>query len=175
MGFSRQEYWSGLPFPSPGDFPHPGTEPGSPALQEDSLPTEPLRLPSECRNLGLIPELGRSPGEGNDNPLQYSCLENSTDRGAWLAIVHWIAKSQTWQEFSVVSSGANRDGTSDLACSCSASMCQVCPFNICMCLFPLWFWCNQLYESCYPLCSTFTNGIGSHYNISDSRTTQASF
>ena len=40
MGFSRQEYWSGLPFPSPGDLPNPGIEPGSPALQADSLPTE---------------------------------------------------------------------------------------------------------------------------------------
>ena len=37
MGFSRQEYWSGLPFPSPGDLPDPGIEPGSPALQADSL------------------------------------------------------------------------------------------------------------------------------------------
>ena len=37
MGFSRQEYWSGLPFPSPGDLPDPGMEPRSPALQEDSL------------------------------------------------------------------------------------------------------------------------------------------
>ena len=41
MGFSRQEYWSGLPFPSPGDLPDPGIEPGSPALQADSLPTAP--------------------------------------------------------------------------------------------------------------------------------------
>ena len=40
MGFSRQEYWSGLPFPSPGDLPHPGIEPGSPALQADALPSE---------------------------------------------------------------------------------------------------------------------------------------
>ena len=40
MGFSRQECWSGLPFPSPGDFPDPGSEPGSPALQAGSLPTE---------------------------------------------------------------------------------------------------------------------------------------
>ena len=40
MGFSRQEYWSGLPFPSPGGLPNPGTEPGSPALQADSLWTE---------------------------------------------------------------------------------------------------------------------------------------
>ena len=42
MEFSRQEYWSGLPSPSPGDLPDPGIEPGSPALQADSLPSEPL-------------------------------------------------------------------------------------------------------------------------------------
>ena len=41
MEFSRQEYWSGLPFPSPGDVPDPGIEPGSPALQAASLPSEP--------------------------------------------------------------------------------------------------------------------------------------
>ena len=41
MGFSRQEYWSGLPFPSPGDLPNPGIEPRSPALQADALPAEP--------------------------------------------------------------------------------------------------------------------------------------
>ena len=40
MGFSRQEYWSGLPFPSPGDLPDPGIEPRSPALQADALPSE---------------------------------------------------------------------------------------------------------------------------------------
>ena len=43
MGLSRQEYWSGLPFPSPGDLPNPGIEPGSPTLQAESLPTEPQR------------------------------------------------------------------------------------------------------------------------------------
>ena len=42
MEFSRQEYWSGLPFPTPGDLPDPGIEPGSPTLQADSLPFEPL-------------------------------------------------------------------------------------------------------------------------------------
>ena len=44
---------------------------------------------------GLIPELGRSPGEGNGNPLQYSCLENPMDRGAWWATVHRVPKSWT--------------------------------------------------------------------------------
>ena len=47
--------------------------------------------------LGSIPGLGRSPGEGNGNPLQYSCLENSMDRGAWWATVHGVAKSWTGQ------------------------------------------------------------------------------
>ena len=40
MGFSRQEYWSGVPFPSPEDLPNPGIKPGSPALQADTLPSE---------------------------------------------------------------------------------------------------------------------------------------
>ena len=44
---------------------------------------------------GCIPGWGRSPGKGNGNPLQYSCLENSMDRGAWWATVHGVAKSQT--------------------------------------------------------------------------------
>ena len=44
---------------------------------------------------GLIPGLGRSPGEGNGNPLQYSCLENPMDRGAWWATVHGVTKSRT--------------------------------------------------------------------------------
>ena len=43
MGFSRQEYWSGLPFPSPGDLPNPRIEPGSPALQADALTSEPAK------------------------------------------------------------------------------------------------------------------------------------
>ena len=46
-------------------------------------------------DLASIPGLGRSPGEGNGNPLQYSCLENSMDRGAWWATVHGVAKSGT--------------------------------------------------------------------------------
>ena len=47
MGFSRQEYWSGFPFPSPGDLPDPGIEPKSPALQADALPSEPPGKPQE--------------------------------------------------------------------------------------------------------------------------------
>ena len=48
-----------------------------------------------ARDPGLNPGLGRSPGEGNGDPLQYSCLENSMDGGAWQATVHGVTKSQT--------------------------------------------------------------------------------
>ena len=44
---------------------------------------------------GSIPGLGRSPGEGNGNPLQYSCLENPMEGGAWKATVHWVTESDT--------------------------------------------------------------------------------
>ena len=53
------------------------------------------RLAYNVGDLGSIPGSGRSTGEGNDNPLQYSCLENSMDRGAWRATVHRVAKSWT--------------------------------------------------------------------------------
>ena len=49
-------------------------------------------LPANAGEVGSIPGLGRSPGEGNGNPLQYSCLGNPMDRGAWWAIVHGVAK-----------------------------------------------------------------------------------
>ena len=89
-GFPRQEYWSGLPFLCPGDLPDPGIEPGSPALQANSLLCKPPGKPhfilvvcicwgfpggasgkeaaciaGELRDTGSIPGLGRSPGEGN--------------------------------------------------------------------------------------------------------------
>ena len=53
------------------------------------------------RDLGSIPGLGRSPGEGNGNPLQYSCLENSMDRGAWWATVHGIAESNVTEQLTL--------------------------------------------------------------------------
>ena len=49
----------------------------------------------DVKGVGLTPGLGRSPGRGHGNPLQYSCLENPRDRGAWQAIVHRVTKSQT--------------------------------------------------------------------------------
>ena len=49
----------------------------------------------DTRDVGSVPGSGRSPGEGNDNPLQYSCLEKSMDRGAWWATVHVGVKNWT--------------------------------------------------------------------------------
>ena len=61
-------------------------------------------------DLGSIPGLGRSPGEGNGNPLQYSCLENLMDGGAWWATVHGVAKSRTWlSDFTHTHIGPNDD------------------------------------------------------------------
>ena len=48
--------------------------------------------PANAGDAGVIPGSGRSPGEGNDNQLQYSCLGNSMDKGAWLSIVHGVAE-----------------------------------------------------------------------------------
>ena len=85
MEFSRQEFWSGLPFPSPGDLPDPGVKPRASSLQADSLPTELQGSPdgkeSACNagDLSSVPGWGRSPGEGNGYPFQYSGLENSMD------------------------------------------------------------------------------------------------
>ena len=55
----------------------------------------PLASAGDIRDAGSIPELVRSPGEGNGNLFQYSCLENPMDRGAWWATVHRVARSQT--------------------------------------------------------------------------------
>ena len=57
-------------------------------------------LPANAGDAGSIPKLGRSPGEGNNNPLQYSCLGNPMDRGAWRATVHQVTKeSNTTERF----------------------------------------------------------------------------
>ena len=65
---------------------HLGITPGSSTGKEPSC---------NAGELGSIPGLGRSPGEGNGNPLQYFCLENPIDREAWWATVHGVAKSRT--------------------------------------------------------------------------------
>ena len=94
MGFSRQEYWSGLLFPSPGDLPDPGINPGllhcRQILYLLGFPggSDGKESAHNVGDLSLIARLGRSPGEGNSNPLQYSGLENPMD-----CKVHGVTKS----------------------------------------------------------------------------------
>ena len=68
-----------------------------PTSRAHGFPRSSVGKESACNagDLGSIPGSGRSPGEGNGNPLQYSCLENPMDREAWWVIVHGVAKSQT--------------------------------------------------------------------------------
>ena len=79
------DYWEG----PPGRLPPP------PCFLGGAVP---MSLPASAggaRDTGLVPGLGRSPGEGKGYPLQDSCLENSTDRGVWRVTVHEVVKSQT--------------------------------------------------------------------------------
>ena len=64
-------------------------------LPVSSLVKNPPANSRDAVDMGSIPESGRSPGGGNGNPLQYSCLENPMDRGAWQATVHGVTKIQT--------------------------------------------------------------------------------
>ena len=90
MGFSRQEYWSRVPLPSPIDlrgyklvsFCFPGGSGGKESTCSEG-------------NLDSIPGLGRSSGGGHSNPLQYSCLENPRDGGAWWAAVYGVTQNRT--------------------------------------------------------------------------------
>ena len=69
--------------------------PGTWLLLVPSLVAQMVKNLPAMWDLGSIPGLGRSPGEGNGNPLPYSCLRNPRDRGAWQDTVHWVAKSRT--------------------------------------------------------------------------------
>ena len=72
MGFSRQEYWSGLPFPSPGDIPDPGIEPRSPTLQADALTSEPPGKPNNSKICMEIQETLNSQNSlGNEQSWRY--------------------------------------------------------------------------------------------------------
>ena len=66
----------------------------------------------DAGDMGSIPESGRSPGEGHGNPLQYSCLENPVDRGAWQATVHRTAES--WTQLKQLNTNKNKVAKYDL-------------------------------------------------------------
>ena len=94
MGFSRQEYWSGLPFPSPGDLPDPGIGPRSPTLQADALTSAPPGKPLNTRIQVLTSKIsreerkpggrkkGKEAGEGGRKGWPYRCLLPPTDTQA---------------------------------------------------------------------------------------------
>ena len=100
MAFYRQEYQSELTFPPSGDLPNPGIKPVSLVSTALQVPHGSDGKESACqaKDLGLISGSGRSLGEGNGNPLQYSCLENSMDRGAWKGFSAWGHKESDMTE-----------------------------------------------------------------------------
>ena len=83
MGFSRQEYWSGLPFPSPADLPDPGIEPGSPALEADALTSEP---PGKIQGVGWVVKA----------VYCVSCCNFSTQ---WCVLGSFHGATQAWSSF----------------------------------------------------------------------------
>ena len=91
----------------------------------------------DTRNTGSIPGSGRSPGEGNGNPLQCSCLKNSMDRGAWQATVHAVPKNSVQFSHSVVSDSLQRHGLQHTRLPCPSPPPRVCS-NSC----PLSQWCH---------------------------------
>ena len=82
-------------------------------------------------DLGLIPGSRRSPGEGNGNPLQYSCLENPMDRGAWWATVHRVTRSWTWLWNFILSVGLCSAGMAFLSLHSNG---YIFPFLLCFSL-----------------------------------------
>ena len=118
MEFYRQGFWSGLPFPSPVDLFNPGIKPRSPALQVDSLSTEPPGKPTL-----------RSKKGGSRN-----CLENSRDGRVWWAAVYGVAQSRTGLKR--LSSSSK---WSNLTCHCfdfyKSATKEKTPLYFCICLF----------------------------------------
>ena len=89
-------------------------------------------LPDNVRDTGPIPGSERSPGERNGNPLQSSCLENSMDRGPWLATIHGVTKSQTW-----LSLHTHKHTHAKLTLSLSSLQPESFCFNSCTSLSPV--------------------------------------
>ena len=86
MRFSKQEYWHGLPFPSPEDLPNPGIEPGSPALQADSLPPKP---PGKSMLLTRVSNPITQTGIADNKTLKFSSLK--TLKGTFIYTLLWAA------------------------------------------------------------------------------------
>ena len=110
MEFSRQEYWSGLPFPSPGDLPNPGIEPGSPALQADALPSEPPGKPSSLitQLIGKLGETGpmisntsrhtQPSAGGTEEAVEWCMGAGLTCQNLKPERARWTEEMQSWPE-----------------------------------------------------------------------------
>ena len=88
-------------------------------------------------DLGSIPGLGRSPGEGKGNPLHYACLENPMDEGAWSATVHGVTKSRTWlSDFSLLEVRISAcEFWGDTNIQIIAALCVLCVcVRVCLCM-----------------------------------------
>ena len=157
MEFSRQEYWSRLPFSIPGDLPDLESNLCLLCLlhlQVDSLPLYHLGGPyvviknplPNAGDAGSIPELGKSPGEGNSNWLQYSCLANSKDRGVLQATVQFSSVTKSCPTLCTLEMQHAR-------LPCPSPSPGICP-NSC----PLGLWCHPTISSLsspYPPASVF--------------------
>ena len=94
MGFPRQEYWSGLPLPSPGDLPNPEIEPGSPALQADSLPFEPLWQKLRVKLRTPHPQLRAYVTQTmRQSPIQEIFLTKQKQKARF-----WVEESRSWKK-----------------------------------------------------------------------------
>ena len=100
--FSRQEYWSGLPFPSPGDLPYPGIKPRSPALQADALPSEPPGKHFQEGRSGQIWQILQGGDARGDMtmPMTFSAKKALV---AWCGHFYWDDRDRSW-------SGLSREG-----------------------------------------------------------------
>ena len=94
IGFSRQECWSELPFPSPGDLPNPGMEPGSPALQSDSLLCKPQGKLSQTISPGSLAFTFRTLDTG---PFEFSVMPKKKGKRKWQICVEKIV-SRYWRQ-----------------------------------------------------------------------------
>ena len=123
-----------------------------------------LASAGDIRDVGSVPGLGRCPGGGHNNPLQYSCLENPIDRGAWRATVHRVAKSQIWLKRRSMQAHTRWNRTalhnyvtkSDYRIVCNMCIYVViiiCIFNVCF-IYTYICLCISIFDHVHKPCAT---------------------
>ena len=130
--FSRQEYWSALPFPSPGDLPDPGIEARSPTLQVDSWPSEPLESPSSCLKPGHSSRL--KPGFpwvfsfGSEGGIHRCNQTKDFWKDSWAPLPRHRLKSCTSKEYKSALSCYYTYGITEIYKICEGKLCNVYEF-----------------------------------------------